>query len=57
MTDAKLSAKLRAEGLCAEIGPPPEPGAKPYMCSLNLGHDGAHVAKIAQVVVDTWSGS
>lgn len=47
-------AALRAGGVCAEIGPPPEPGLRGYCCNLDVDHPGAHVASIAGEVIDTW---
>lgn len=48
-------ARRRAGGVCSALGPTNGPHTKGYVCSLDLGHEGAHVAKIAGHVVDTWT--
>jgi hypothetical protein len=54
--DLQLQRGMQAAGLCAGFGPSPDPDLKlrPYMCNLDAGHRGAHVASIAGEVVDTW---
>lgn len=54
MSDESLRAKIREGGICADLGPAPGPGLKPYVCSLVVGHVGAHVAAIAGIVCDSW---
>ncbi|WP_319456895.1 MULTISPECIES: hypothetical protein [unclassified Mycobacterium] len=45
---------IRSGGVCAEIGPRPAPDLKPYMCSLDTDHDGAHQAILAGELLDSW---
>lgn len=50
----RIEQSLRIAGICAVFGPLIEPHTKPYLCCLDAGHAGAHVASIAGQVVDTW---
>lgn len=52
--DLVLQASLRYGGVCAAIGPVFPPYNRGFMCNLDIGHQGAHIASIAGVVQDTW---
>ena len=52
----EIAAEARRVGLCAHIGSPPAPGLLPYLCSLGIGHSGAHLARDHHngFVYDSW---
>jgi len=42
------------EPVCGESGPKPAPGMISYMCSLPVGHLGAHQAILGAELLDSW---